>query len=204
MLIDFSKAPTVIPEFFVDGVKGKRVAEHKYLGKVLDNKLNFNKNSDFIHKRCQTRIFCLLKLRSLNINAAVLHTFYRCCIESVLNIFVSVLVWRLEYEKQECLNKVVKVCGKVVGERQEHLSKLYECRVVRKVGVIVDDNSHVLAKYYEFLPSGRRFRVPKSNTVRNCSQQHFWTDKFVQIYNIVYCGVVNVQPRFNFFDDIIK
>ena len=123
--------------------------------------VSFNKNSDFIHKRCQTRIFCLLKLRSLNINAAVLHTFYRCCIESVLNIFVSVLVWRLEYEKQECLNKVVKVCGKVVGERQEHLSKLYECRVVRKVGVIVDDNSHVLAKYYEILLSGRRFRVPK-------------------------------------------
>ena len=56
---------------------------------------------------------------------------------------------------------MVKVCGKVVGERQEHLSKLYECRVVRKVGVIVDDNSHVLAKYYEILLSGRRFRVPK-------------------------------------------
>ena len=31
--------------------------------------------------------------------------------------------------------------------------------------MIVDDNSHVLAKCYELLPSGRRFRVPKSNTV---------------------------------------
>ena len=29
----------------------------------------------------------------------------------------------------------------------------------------VDDNSHVLAKCYELLPSVRRFRVPKSNTV---------------------------------------
>ena len=63
------------------------------------------------------------------------------------------------------LNKVVNVCGKVVGERQEHLSQLYERRVVRKARVIVDDNSHVLAKHYELLPSGRRFRVPKSNTV---------------------------------------
>ena len=43
----------------------------------------------------------------------------------------------------------MKVCGKVVGERQEYLSQLYECSVVRKAGVIVDDNSHVLAKYYE-------------------------------------------------------
>ena len=43
------------------------------------------------------------------------------------------------------LNKVVNVCGKAVGERQEHLSQLCERRVVRKARVIVDDNSHVLA-----------------------------------------------------------
>ena len=61
------------------------------------------------------------------------------------------------------LNKVVNVCGKFVGERQEHLSPLYERRVVRKARVIADDNSHVLAKHYELLPCGRRFRVPQSN-----------------------------------------
>ena len=57
---------------------------------------------------------------------------------------------------------MVNVCGKVVGERQEHLSQLYERRVVRKARVIVDDNNHVLAKHYELLPSGRRFRVLQS------------------------------------------
>ena len=65
MLIDFRKALTVIPDLFIDGVKVERVTEYKYLGTVLDNKLNFNKNTDFIHKRCQPRIFCLQKLRSL-------------------------------------------------------------------------------------------------------------------------------------------
>ena len=43
------------------------------------------------------------------------------------------------------------MCGKVVGERQEQLSQLYERRVVRKARMIVDDNSHVLAKHYELL-----------------------------------------------------
>ena len=58
------------------------------------------------------------------------------------------------------------MCGKVVDEKREQLSQLYERRVVRKARVIVDDNSHVFAKkYYERLPSGRRFRVPKSKTV---------------------------------------
>ena len=35
--------------------------------------LFFNKNTDFIHERCQPRIFCLQKL---NVSAVVLHVFY--------------------------------------------------------------------------------------------------------------------------------
>ena len=40
-------------------------------------------------------------------------------------------------------SKVVNVCGKAVGERQEYLSQLYERRVVRKAMVIVDDNMYM-------------------------------------------------------------
>ena len=50
MLTGFKKAPTTIPDLLIDTVKVKRVTEGKYLGTVLDNKLNFNKNTDFIHK----------------------------------------------------------------------------------------------------------------------------------------------------------
>ena len=48
MLIDFKKAPTVIPDLFIDGVKVERVTEYSYLGTVLDNKLNFNKNTGVV------------------------------------------------------------------------------------------------------------------------------------------------------------
>ena len=34
-------------------------------------------------------------------------------------------------KSKNVLNKVVKVCGRAVGERQEQLSQLYERRVVR-------------------------------------------------------------------------
>ena len=142
-------------------MKVERVTEYKYLVTILDNKLNFNKNADFIHKRCQPKIFCLQKLRSLNVSTAALRTFYRCCIESVLTFLFLCWFRGLNVKSKNVLNKVVNVCGKIVGERQEHLSQLYERRVVRKARVIEDDNSHVLAKYYELLPSGRRFRVPK-------------------------------------------
>ena len=111
------------------------MAEYKYLRTVLDNKLNFNKDTDFIHKRWQPRIFCLQKLRSLNLNAAVLHTFYRSCIQSDLTFFLSCAgLVALNVRSKNVLNKVVNVYGKVVHERQEHLSQLYDCCVVGRLG----------------------------------------------------------------------
>ena len=144
-LTDFRKAPTVIPDLFIDGVKVERVTEYKYLGTVLDNKLNFNKNTDFIHKICQPRIFCLQKLRSFNVGVAVLCTFYWSCVESVLTfLFLCWFSHSSPCGLKNVLNKVVNVYGKAVGERLEHLSQLYERRVVRKARVAVDDNSQIL------------------------------------------------------------
>ena len=103
MMTDFRKVPTVIPDFFIDGVKVQRVTEYKYLGTVLDNKLDFNKNTDFIHKRSQPRIFCFQKLR-FNVSAAVLCTFYKSCVGSVFTFLF--LCWfshsSLECEKKKC------------------------------------------------------------------------------------------------------
>ena len=47
--------------------------------------------------------------------------------------------------------------------------------------MIVDDNT---AKHYELLPSGRRFRAPKSNTVYSTSEQ---INPFKRLYNMCYC-----------------
>ena len=54
-------------------------------------------------------------------------------------------------KSKNVLNKVVNVCGKVMGERPKQLSQLYERRVVWNARMIVEDNSHVLAKHYELL-----------------------------------------------------
>ena len=81
MLIDFRKL-----QFHSRSLywwrKVERVTEYRYLGTVLDNKLNFNKNTWLYSQKmsAKNRIFCLQKLRSLNVSAAVLRTFYRSCI----------------------------------------------------------------------------------------------------------------------------
>ena len=73
-----------------------------------------------------SRIVCLQKLRSrLNDSAAVLRTFYRSCIESVLTFSSLCRFGGLNVKGKNVLNKVVNVCGKAVFERQEQLSQLY-------------------------------------------------------------------------------
>ena len=63
------------------------------------------------------------------------------------------------------LNRVVDQCGKVVNEKQENLTVLFERRMRKKAVRIAVDQSHSLSQLYELLPSERRYRVPKVKTV---------------------------------------
>ena len=166
MLIDFRKNPTQVPPLLIGGVQVERVSEYKYLGTVVDNKLNFNQNTLSIQKKCQSRIYCLQKLRNLQVNEKVLKGFYRCFIESVLTFSFMCWFGGLSVKNKSMLNRVVNVCSKIVGTQQKGLMELYECRVLRKASAIACDECHVLANHYELLPSGRRFRVPGCKTVR--------------------------------------
>jgi len=75
-------------------------------------------------------MYCLQKLRALGVCKNVLGNFYRCFIESVLTFGFVCWFGGLSVKNVNVLNRVVKICGKVVGERQKGLSELYEARIV--------------------------------------------------------------------------
>ena len=166
MIIDFRKQPPTVPDLLIDGKRVERVTEYKYLGTILDEKLNFTANTNHINKKCQSRIYCLQKLRNIHINTKVLNGFYHCFVESVLTF--SFICWfgNLSLKNKNILNKIVNVCSKTVGMKQVNLTELYEWRVKVKAKKIVNESSHTLAKYYAVLPSGKRFRCPKLKTLR--------------------------------------
>jgi len=166
LLIDFRRNPSPVPSLVIDGVNVERVTEYKYLGTVVDDKLNFNANTTLIQKKCQSRIYCLQKLRKLNVNADILQTFYRSFIESVITFGFVCWYGGLSVKNKNVLMRMVNVCSKVVGRKQESVDALYECRAARKGRQIAQDSTHVLAQFYELLPSGRRFRSLRTRTVR--------------------------------------
>ena len=83
---------------------------------------------------------------------------YQSCAESVLTFLFLCWFGDSSVKRKNVLSKVVNVCGKVVGEKQECSSQLYECHVVQKAWVIIGDGSHELAKH-KLLSSGRQFHT---------------------------------------------
>ena len=60
----------------------------------------------------------------------------------------------------------MKICGKIVGEKQKSLNEIFECQAVRKASEIEKDAEHILSQYFELLPSGRRLRSLRFSKTR--------------------------------------
>ena len=71
-------------------------------------------------------------------------------------------------KNRKLLDRVVAVCGKVVGVQQKDLTEMYERRAIDKGSAIANDETHVLNYNFELLPSGHRYRAMlcKSNRTR--------------------------------------
>ena len=133
----------------------------KYLGSILDEKLTFNENTDYIaKKKAQQRLYLLRKLKSLDVSQNVLQLVYKSLIESVLTFNIVLWYGNLTVKNKGKLSRIVRTAEKVIGCRQNPLTSLYHTAVERKAQNIVSDPVHPLHSHFQKLPSGRRYRVP--------------------------------------------
>ena len=94
MVVDFRKNPPPVPELIIEDVAVEIVAEYRYLGTVLDNNLTFDRNVDTLHKKCQSRIYCLQKLRNIGVASDILEILLSCVHPVSTHAIFYVLVWK--------------------------------------------------------------------------------------------------------------
>ena len=136
------------------------VSSFRYLGTVVDCKLNFDEHVHAVYKKAQQRLYLLRKLRSFGVSSHVLQNVYRSLIESIISFNAVSWAGNLSVENKSKLNRIINTASKIVGGQQLQLSVLYQTALRRKACCILEDNTHPLHSRFQRLPSGRRFRVP--------------------------------------------
>ena len=156
------RAPEKTAPVIIDKQQVETVSSFRYLGSIIDQKLNFRENTDIIYKKAHQRLFILRKLRSFNVSTTVLVSVYRCCIESILTFNIVSWFGHISVRDKTRLTKIVNISSKIVGTKLKDLAELYNHALRRKGLSILRDPSHPLNDKLHYLPSGRRLLVPRA------------------------------------------
>ena len=77
------------------------VESYKYLGTIIESKLNFEANSEALCQKGHQRLYCLRKMSYFNIaDKTMLTQFDHAFIKSVLCVFFGVMVWHPVFKGQ--------------------------------------------------------------------------------------------------------
>ena len=110
----FSKNQRCPKPVYVKGEAVERVDTCKYLGVVVDSKLNRKENINSVLKKVNSGMYCMRKLRSFGVNSDMLVTFYNAVICSI--IMFCLLGWEYfkirEREVGKYCKKSRSCCGK--------------------------------------------------------------------------------------------
>ena len=165
MVVDFRKFPSHSP-LYINGEIVELVDEYKYLGTILDKKLNFNSNVQQVYKKALSRMYFVRQLRKLKIDDKIMELFYTSIVQSVLTFAIVCWYGNCSVESKDKVNRIVHKCTKLGVLNTVPILDIYNKSVLKKAKVILNDTLHPLNCNYELLPSGRRLRSIKCHTAR--------------------------------------
>ena len=168
IIIDFRNRETSVKPVYVNDTAVEIVSEYKYLGTIIDDRLNWNKNTENVYKKCQQRLHFLRKLRSFDVDIKLLKLFYISFVQSVWSFGLQCWYNSLSLQNKYKMIKIVNVSSKIVGTILDHPDSINEEKSLLHAQKIISDPTHVLCNEYTLLPSVRRFKVPcfKSNRAK--------------------------------------
>ena len=141
-LCKFKRSKTPCQSVCIDGGEIETVQTCKYLGVILDNKLEWSANIEAVYRRGQSHLLFLRRLGSFNVCSDMMCMFYHV-IES--SLFYAVVCWGSCTTDKNCwrLDKLVKKAGSV-GRRLDPLSAVVEQRMRRKLYSVLENSKHPL------------------------------------------------------------
>ena len=169
LVCDFRRKNKIeTPPIVINNLEVARTDKYKYLGSMIDDKLSFIEHVEMQLSKTASRLYYARTLRKLNVNSNIIIGFYNSTIVSVLSYSVITFYEMLpDYAKYD-LEQARRVCSKFVGNKNDlmRIEDIYRQRTVSMANKIMKDPKHPLNNEYNYLPSGKRLRVPYTRTSR--------------------------------------
>ena len=158
LIVDFRSRPNIvhIPLVIKDEIV-ECVDEYKYLGTIIDSKLNFHNNVSTIYKKVNKRLYFLRTLYHIKIDTKIMSLFYTSVIESVLCFCINVWSGNCTLKDRNMLSKLIRRVQRM-GVLTVSLNDLCNLHCIKTCKKIIRDKTHPLNNHYEKMPSGRRYR----------------------------------------------
>uniref|UniRef100_A0A3P9KN81 Reverse transcriptase domain-containing protein n=1 Tax=Oryzias latipes TaxID=8090 RepID=A0A3P9KN81_ORYLA len=166
IVVNFQRGNTQHLPLIIDGTAVERVSSTKFLGVHISEDLSWTAHTTSLAKKGQQRLYFLRKLKRSGASPAIMTTFYRGIIESILSSCITVWGGSCTHSNRKALQRIVNTARRIIGTPLLSLQDLYTTRLTRKALTIIKDAHHPAHNLFSLLPSGRRYRSLCSRTTR--------------------------------------
>ena len=144
------------------------MANYKYLGIVIDDKLAWHPHIDSLVKKLNTRMYCLRKLNYFHANANILALFYDSVVSSIWKYCLICWGGNAARGDTDRINRVVNGAAKIIGLAQQSLEDAYADLLFKTLSGIKEDTHHPLHNRLasHLIPRSGRMRLPAAVTNR--------------------------------------
>ena len=144
LIVDFRKDPGVVCPLVINGKEVRIVTTYKYLGTVIDDKLDWTPNIEACCKKASQRLFFLRKLRQFRVNSTILNLFFQSAVMPMLLYNQLCFFGSAKQADLEQMDRIIKAASAVIRQDTTPLAAIYHQTCARKVRAILDDHSHPL------------------------------------------------------------
>ena len=146
LVIDFRIKKNPVSPLVIKGQEIEQVQTYKYLGVIIDDKLNWQRHSSAVCNQLNRRMFFLRKLRSFKVDTTILSLFYRSTTQIILSFCIATWGGNIRYKDKCTLNRIIKKACKICSNiNLPYFDELLLANTTSKIHAISIDVHHPIA-----------------------------------------------------------
>ena len=159
IVVDFRRDPPPPRPLVINGEEVEIVGEYKYLGSIIDCKLDWSPNALVLLKKGNQPLYFMKKLKSFSVCPKLLELFYKSTVESVVTFNSLCHFGGLKEQDKARLSKITKTASRLIGRPVPDLQAHVEEKAVKRLEAIHHDPTHPLCTELQAHTSARSGRL---------------------------------------------